>query len=355
MSPPSRAFHSLASVAQPAAVFGPRAAGAGEVGHGLAQDHALDERLGADAHQRLGCIFRPRLTPDRQGCEQGRAGQQVLPHRGASCKPSGWRWALMKRVTKASAGFSIRLPKVSCCTIRPSCMSSNRSPRKPASPRSCVTSTTVLLQRLEGLAQVGLEVGADDRVEGAERLVQEQQRRVEHQGAHQADALPLPSGHLRGIMVETLRREAGQLGQLFQALADAAGLPAEMAGQERDVAAGRQVGEQAAVLHDEADALAQLAGGGRRHLHAVEGHGAFVGRDEAGHKAHERGLAAAAGADEDGRAAGRQHEVRGLERGDAVVGLRDSASPSMLPASLGLRYGRAGAAVQPYGTTRKAF
>src|SRR5581483_4724269 len=92
------------------------------------------------------------------------------------------------------------------------------------------------VQRLEDVLEVGLQLGANERVESAERFTKQQQAGVEHQGPHEADALPLAAGQLYGIVAEAIVRETGQLGQLLEALADAAGVPAEVAGHERDIA-----------------------------------------------------------------------------------------------------------------------
>ena len=46
--------------------------------------------------------------------------------------------------------------------------------------------------------QLGLQAEARDRVERAERLVHQQQRRVGSERAREADALALPAGELRG-------------------------------------------------------------------------------------------------------------------------------------------------------------
>ena len=53
-----------------------------------------------------------------------------------------------------------------------------------------------------------------------------------------------------------------------------------------DIAARRQVREEAAVLHHEADALAQLPGVGRGDGHAIKGDGAGVGPDQERERDH---------------------------------------------------------------------
>ena len=53
-------------------------------------------------------------------------------------------------------------------------------------------------ERSENAAQVGLQFRAHQGVERSEWFVEQQRLRIEHQGPHQADALPLPAGELRG-------------------------------------------------------------------------------------------------------------------------------------------------------------
>ncbi len=181
-----------------------------------------------------------------------------------------------------------------------------------------------LVQRLEDMLEVGLQLGADEWIESTERFIKQQQTGVEHQGAHEADTLPLTAGQLHGIVAEAVVRETGQLGQLLETLADAARVPAEVAGHEGDVAACGQVREQAAVLHDETDAAAGRGGVVRRERSAVEEHRPRVRLDEARHEADERGFAATAGADEHGRPAGQDGQVNLTHCGCAAVGLRDA-------------------------------
>ena len=73
------------------------------------------------------------------------------------------------------------------------------SPKKTASPISCVTMTTVLSSASKISARSSCKRGADDRVEGAERLVQSKIGGIQHQRANQADALLLTARQfLRG-------------------------------------------------------------------------------------------------------------------------------------------------------------
>ena len=76
--------------------------------------------------------------------------------------------------------------------------------------------------------QLVLQALAVDRVDGAERLVHEHQRRVGGQGAGHADALALAAGELRGVAVARLGGiEPDELDELVDAGADALARPAQ--------------------------------------------------------------------------------------------------------------------------------
>ena len=97
-----------------------------------------------------------------------------------------------------------------------------RSPSLIASSMSWVTKTIVLRMRCLQAQELVLQALAVDRVDGAERLVHEHQRRVGGQGAGDADALALAAGELRGVAVARLGRvEPDELEQLVDAGADA--------------------------------------------------------------------------------------------------------------------------------------
>ena len=64
-----------------------------------------------------------------------------------------------------------------------------------------------LLQSLENFLQILLQSGADERIERAERFVEQQQFRREHQRAHQTDALTLAAGKFERITTEQIFRE----------------------------------------------------------------------------------------------------------------------------------------------------
>ena len=95
---------------------------------------------------------------------------------------------------------------------------------------SWVTKTIVLrISRLQAQELV-LQALAVDRVDRAERLVHQHQRRVGGERAGHADALALAAGELRGVAVAPSRRvEADQLEQLVDAGADALARPSRAA------------------------------------------------------------------------------------------------------------------------------
>ena len=104
---------------------------------------------------------------------------------------------------------------------------------------------------------------AVDRVDGAERLVHQQHRRVGGQGTGHADALLLAARELLGIaLAELARVEADQLQQLVdRARCDAAAGPTPAAAGPSPMFVGdRLVREQPDLLDDVADAAAQLDG-----------------------------------------------------------------------------------------------
>ena len=104
-----------------------------------------------------------------------------------------------------------------------------------------------------------LEPVADDRVDGAERLVHEHDRRVRGERPGDADALPLAAGELAREAVAVLRRiEADEAEQLLGALLLAFLRPAQQARHGRHVLADRLVREQADLLDHVADAPAEL-------------------------------------------------------------------------------------------------
>ena len=83
-----------------------------------------------------------------------------------------------------------------------------------------------LAERAEDGAQVVAQLGAHQRIQRAERLVEQQHLGVEEQRAHDRDALDLPARQLGRVAGEAVRGEAGQGPELVQAAGDAGGVPA---------------------------------------------------------------------------------------------------------------------------------
>ena len=128
-----------------------------------------------------------------------------------------------------------------------------------------------LAQALLQAQQLVLEALAVDRVDGAEGLVHEHQRRVGGQGAGHADALALAAGELRGVAVARLGRvEPDELDELVDAGADALAGPAQHARHGGDVLGDRLVREEADLLDRVADLAAQVGGPARADRHAPD-------------------------------------------------------------------------------------
>ena len=118
---------------------------------------------------------------------------------------------------------------------RPSSSTPTRSPSANASPMSCVTMMTVLRSARLDAAELGVQLGARQRIERAERLVHQQHRRIDGQRARDADALPLSARQLvRPARGELPRRQADELEQLVRrAPSTRSGAPALRAAARR--------------------------------------------------------------------------------------------------------------------------
>ena len=144
----------------------------------------------------------------------------------------------------------------------------------------------LLLQR----GQLGSQRVPQLRVERAQRLVQQQHRRLEDQRPRQGDALLLPAGHLVGAAAGVLG-EPHQLERLGHARV--AGLPVEVLAPPqavRDVLLHVEVREERIALEDGVDRA--LVGRALRHVDAVEEDPAIRGLLEPAEHAQRGGLAA---------------------------------------------------------------
>ncbi len=162
-----------------------------------------------------------------------------------------------------------------------------------------------------------LEALAVDRVDRAERLVHQHQRRVGGQRAGDADALALAARQLGRVAardaVDLLETDEPE--QLVDARRDPGPLPAQQPGDGRDVVGDRQVREQADLLDDVADLAPQVGRVAIEHRAAVEQDVAAGRVDHAVDQPHRRRLAAARRPDEHADLAGRDGQRQVLDRG----------------------------------------
>ena len=165
----------------------------------------------------------------------------------------------------------------------------------------------LVVQAAQPLAQVLADAG----VERAERLVQQQHLGLDGQCAGQRHALPLAARELRRVAVAQAL-QVDQVDQLGHPVLDLGLRPAPDLQAERDVLGDGHVLERRIVLEHEADA--PLVRGQRGHVPAAQADGAGVGLLEPSDHPQQRGLAAAAGAEQRG-----QRAVGDLER-DVVEG-----------------------------------
>jgi hypothetical protein len=172
----------------------------------------------------------------------------------------------------------------------------------------------------DGLVEVALqpdrlllEFGSHDRVDGAERLVHQEDVGVRCQPARDADALLLASRELARVAVRDVAVESDGVEQLEGLLTCDLARHAVEHGHGGHVVDDGEMREQARVLHDVADRAAQCDGLAVENALAVDLDGAGARVDHAVDHAQQGGLAAAGGAD----------EHRGLARGENEVEVVD--------------------------------
>ena len=165
-----------------------------------------------------------------------------------------------------------------------------------------------------------------DGVQVGERLVQQEQSRLDHEGARQGDALPLPSGELgRAPALDAVEPHLGQRG-----LHLARHLVARLAADpepERDVLEDGHVRPEGVVLEDDPDVALV-----RRHRIdelIVHEDPAGVGNDEPGQQPEQRRLAAARGPEHGVELAGPDGDGDVLDSPDIAVPLPDIFHPHL--------------------------
>ena len=162
--------------------------------------------------------------------------------------------------------------------------------------------------------QLLLELTADDRVDGAERLVHQQHGRVGRERAGHADPLLLAAGELVRVALGERRVEPDGRQQLPGARPGLGPAPPVEHRHGGDVVLDRAVREQAGLLDDVADAASQPGRVLRPDVVAVEQDAALGRVDEAVDHPQRRGLAAPAGPDENHRLAVGHVQVEIVDR-----------------------------------------
>ena len=69
-----------------------------------------------------------------------------------------------------------------------------------------------LVQSSKDLQQVFLQIVPNQRIESTHRFIQEKYGRIEHQGSHDPDTLPLATGDLTWVTVQGGAGQSGQIG-----------------------------------------------------------------------------------------------------------------------------------------------
>ncbi len=187
-------------------------------------------------------------------------------------------------------------------------------------------------------AELTLQLGANDRIDGAERLVHQQDGWVGCQGAGDADALLLATGQLGRILRRQRAVEPDDLEQLGGAGVATPLVPAEQARHGGHVVDHRTVREQPALLDHVADAAAQLVTGHRQHVAPGDADRARRRLDEAVDHPQRRRLATTGAAQEDDDLAlidGERQVVDGQHAAEALGDVIDLDHRTAPPALIG--------------------
>jgi hypothetical protein len=181
-----------------------------------------------------------------------------------------------------------------------------------------------LAEIVEGAAQVRLQFRPRQRIERAERLVEEEDLRVEKEGAHERDALGLAAREREREAREGVRGKQGERRELGEAAGDPRRIPAEVPRDDRRVLGRGQVRKERSALDHVADAAAErgVVAAGRL---AREADLAVVGPEEPEQEAEQGRLSRSARPDERDRLAAPDGEVDGPDRGSARVALGGAA------------------------------
>ena len=267
-------------------------------------------------------------TASRTVVSTGSAGRRVLAGLGRRMiqrSVSTWLRGMSrtKFATYSSAGEPTSSSGVPSCTIWPSRMIAIRSPSRSASGRSCVMKTIVLPGLVLQPDHLVLHVAADQRVEGAERLVVEHHLRIDGERARQADALLHAARELVRELVGRSPRARRASAPLLRARgARPSARPGPRARTRRcrsraGARAGRSAGRPSRRCAGAAARSSSLVGGGD--VAAVDLDAARGRLDQPDQRADERRLAGAGEAHHDEHLAGPDVERDVADGGDAAV------------------------------------
>src|SRR5260370_11911725 len=115
-----------------------------------------------------------------------------------------------------------------------------------------------LAQLLLWVQKFAMQVGTRERIESAERLVHQKNRRIGSKCAGDADALTLPTGKLMRITRGDVTVEANQLDEFFDALCNSFLRPVFDCRDEADVALNGEMWKKSDFLDHISDVAAQL-------------------------------------------------------------------------------------------------
>ena len=163
-------------------------------------------------------------------------------------------------------------------------------------------------------AQLVLQTEPRDRIERAERLVHQQERRVCREGPREPDPLTLPARQLGRVPLGVARLEPDELQQLVASLRDPFLVPAEEPRHDADVVRDGHVREEADLLDHVADATPQLDERQVTHGSTVDPDVSRVERDQPVDHLEGGRLAATRGSDQHTEGAGRDLERQVVER-----------------------------------------
>ena len=117
-----------------------------------------------------------------------------------------------------------------------------------------VTMTMVVAAPLPEPQQLEVEAFAGERIERAERFVEQEHGGLERKGTGERDALGGPAGQLRRAGVRDRRVEVDEVDQRADPGGSALGGPAGQVERIGDVVGGRAPRQQARLLEDQPDA-----------------------------------------------------------------------------------------------------